>query len=98
MAGIASLSSLWDRAACRAVDDPEIFFPVSSAGAGLSEIARAKAVCSRCSVREQCLEYAVETRQVHGVWGGASENERRAIAGRRRRDLAGREHELLHVS
>jgi WhiB family transcriptional regulator, redox-sensing transcriptional regulator len=86
MAGSAALGSLWERAACRTAD-PELFFPIGGGGAGIAEIARAKAVCGRCPVREQCLDYAVESRQAHGVWGGTTVDERRAIAARRRRAL-----------
>jgi WhiB family transcriptional regulator, redox-sensing transcriptional regulator len=87
MAVTAALSSVWEQAACQAAD-PELFFPVAGAGAALAEIARAKAVCGRCPVREQCLDYAIESGQAHGVWGGATVDERRAIAARRRRTLA----------
>jgi WhiB family redox-sensing transcriptional regulator len=39
----------------------------------------AKDVCARCDVREQCLEFALEHREVHGVWGGTSVHQRRDI-------------------
>jgi WhiB family transcriptional regulator, redox-sensing transcriptional regulator len=86
MAARAALGSLWEQAACQAA--PELFFPVAMGGAGLAEITRAKAVCSRCPVRRQCLDYAIETGQSHGVWGGTTVDERRAIARRRARALA----------
>lgn len=68
----------WRQAACREAD-PELFFPVAARGPGARETARAKAVCSACRVRRQCLQYALATRQLHGVWGGTSEDERRAL-------------------
>jgi len=37
-------------------------------------------------VRESCLEYALETRETHGVWGGMNETERRGLL--RERDRA----------
>jgi WhiB family transcriptional regulator, redox-sensing transcriptional regulator len=78
--------SWWDLAACRSAD-PELFFPISATGAGLADIARAKAVCASCGVRQPCLDYAIGTRQVHGVWGGTSEEERRdLVLGRRLSD------------
>jgi WhiB family redox-sensing transcriptional regulator len=77
----------WERAACRSVD-PELFFPVSEIGPAGRQVARAKAVCSACRVRQPCLEYALSTRQVHGVWGGLTEEERRAAAVRRERELS----------
>lgn len=66
----------WRAAACRAAD-PDIFFPVSAQGPGREEIAQAKAVCAGCPVRRQCLQFALATHQVHGVWGGTTEEERR---------------------
>ena len=69
----------WDAAACGTAD-PEMFFPVSAFGPGMDEIARAKAVCASCRVRRQCLQYALATHQVHGVWGGTTEEERRVRA------------------
>jgi WhiB family transcriptional regulator, redox-sensing transcriptional regulator len=65
----------WQDAACRTAD-PDIFFPVSAHGPGQEDIARAKAVCTRCPVCKQCLEFALATHQVHGVWGGTTEEER----------------------
>jgi WhiB family transcriptional regulator, redox-sensing transcriptional regulator len=73
----------WRRAAaCRSVD-PELFFPVSSAGPSVTQTERAKAVCATCLVRLHCLQFALVTHQQHGVWGGMSEQERRVEARRR---------------
>lgn len=58
---------------------PSMFFP--SDGVGV-EIARR--LCADCPVKEPCLEYALAERIDHGVWGGASERERRRILKRRR--------------
>jgi WhiB family redox-sensing transcriptional regulator len=44
----------------------------------------ARRICATCPVREQCLEYALQFRIDHGVWGGCSERERRRILKRRR--------------
>lgn len=66
----------WRSAACRTAD-PDMFFPVSSVGPGRDEVARAKEVCASCRVRRQCLQFALATRQAHGVWGGTTEEERR---------------------
>jgi WhiB family redox-sensing transcriptional regulator len=40
---------------------------------------RAKAICARCPVRVECLEYALEIRETHGIWGGLNEFERRQL-------------------
>ncbi|MDT3728159.1 WhiB family transcriptional regulator [Streptomyces sp. DSM 41972] len=65
-------------AACRA-EDPELFFPIGTSGPALLQTEQAKAVCRGCPVQEQCLEWALETGQSIGVWGGTSETERRAL-------------------
>jgi len=79
-------SSWWTMAACRSAD-PELFFPLSSTGGAQAHVNRAKAVCARCQIRQQCLDYAIESHQKYGVWGGTSEEERRLVAARRRLDL-----------
>jgi len=42
----------------------------------------AKAICAVCPVTEECIEYALRTREEHGVWGGLNETQRRALAER----------------
>lgn len=66
------------RAACLG-SDPDLFFPIGSSGPALRQEAQAKAVCARCPVRTDCLGYALATGQAAGVWGGATEEERREI-------------------
>jgi WhiB family redox-sensing transcriptional regulator len=71
---------LWRRhAACRGLD-PEIFYPSVD-----EDVDDAKAVCDRCGVQETCLEFALQVREKEGVWGGATEKERRRILRQRRR-------------
>jgi WhiB family redox-sensing transcriptional regulator len=65
-------------ASCRSTD-PDLFFPVGTTGDAISQIEAAKAVCRTCPVRLQCLEFALATNQDSGVWGAASEEERRAL-------------------
>ena len=67
------------RAACRGVD-PDIFYPVSE-----DDAAEAKNICDQCTVRETCLEFALANRERDGVWGGATERERRRMVRQRRR-------------
>lgn len=73
-----------DQAACRA-EDPALFFPRGEGGTSLLTIEQAKAVCRRCPSVELCLQWALETREEYGVWGGLSEADRRAILRRRGR-------------
>ncbi|WAU83401.1 WhiB family transcriptional regulator [Streptomyces sp. Qhu-G9] len=72
-------------AECRTVD-PDLFFPIGSTGPALVQIEDAKSVCRRCPVQEECLDWALETGQSIGVWGGKSEAERRTL----RRRVRGR--------
>jgi WhiB family redox-sensing transcriptional regulator len=75
----------WRRsAACRDIN-LALFFPVGSTGAAIHQIAAAKSVCRECPVRLACLQYALETHQDDGVWGGHDEVERRELRRRRRR-------------
>ncbi|WP_298800429.1 WhiB family transcriptional regulator [uncultured Pseudonocardia sp.] len=66
------------RAICRD-EDAELFFPVGTTGAAALQLAEAKTVCRRCPATSACLAFALETGQDHGVWGGLSEEERRAL-------------------
>jgi WhiB family redox-sensing transcriptional regulator len=59
--------------------DPELFFPVGSTGPALPQIEEAKSVCRGCAVVDTCLRWALGTGQDAGVWGGLSEDERRAL-------------------
>ncbi|CAM5666506.1 MULTISPECIES: WhiB family transcriptional regulator [Streptomyces] len=66
------------RAACRD-EDPDLFFPIGTSGPALFQTEQAKGVCRRCPVQQQCLDWALDTGQSLGVWGGTSETERRAL-------------------
>ncbi len=67
--------------------EPNLFFPVGSTGPAIAQIQEAKKVCGECSVQESCLQYALQTNQEAGVWGGYAEDERRRL---RKRWLAER--------
>lgn len=67
-----------DDAGCRD-EDGELFFPIGTAGPALLQVEQAKVVCRRCSVTDQCLQWALESGADDGVWGGMSEDERRAV-------------------
>ncbi|MFJ5092582.1 WhiB family transcriptional regulator [Streptomyces sp. NPDC088674] len=64
------------QAACRTTDPDELFVQ----GAAQN---RAKAVCTGCPVRTECLADALDNRVEFGVWGGMTERERRALLRRR---------------
>jgi WhiB family redox-sensing transcriptional regulator len=75
------------RAACRD-EVPELFFPIGNTGPALLQIEEARAVCRRCEVVDSCLAWALESGQDAGVWGGMSEDERRALKRRSARNRA----------
>ncbi|CAB4363474.1 unannotated protein [freshwater metagenome] len=64
---------------------PATFFPSDGVG-----VDRARKICSGCPVLDTCLEYALDQRIEHGVWGGCSERERRRILKRRRVEVSAR--------
>jgi WhiB family redox-sensing transcriptional regulator len=77
-----TLDDAWmDDAACRGVD-PDLFFPVRFEA---SVDVQAKAVCAGCPVQAECLDYALDHGIKHGIWGGKSERQRRALRGSRGR-------------
>ncbi|GAA2484949.1 hypothetical protein GCM10010406_21500 [Streptomyces thermolineatus] len=67
----------WRQNAACATEDANLFFPVGNTGPALLQTEEAKAVCRRCPVMDTCLQWALDTGQEHGVWGGLSEDERR---------------------
>lgn len=62
---------------CKVTDTD--MFPSDGVG-----VTNAQRVCGGCAVRAECLEFALTKREEHGVWGGASEKERRRILRSRR--------------
>jgi WhiB family redox-sensing transcriptional regulator len=83
---LATAEDTWrDVALCRDTD-PDLFFPVGTTGQALVSIDHAKRVCAECNVTQDCLDFALDTNQDSGIWGGLSEEERRAI--RRQRAAA----------
>jgi WhiB family redox-sensing transcriptional regulator len=60
-------------AACRGME-PSLFFPIND-----DDSVEALNVCRACPVREECLAWALETRERFGVWGGTTERQRRSI-------------------
>lgn len=73
---MARLQDWSEDAACRTGDSDALF--ADSAGQ-----ARAKTICTGCSVRTECLAEALDNRIEWGVWGGMTERERRALLRRR---------------
>jgi WhiB family redox-sensing transcriptional regulator len=59
--------------------DPAFFFPLGGTGEPLAQAETAKRICQACPVRPPCLQFALDTNQDTGVWGGTTEDERRAL-------------------
>jgi WhiB family transcriptional regulator, redox-sensing transcriptional regulator len=68
--------------ACRTAD-PDLFFPVSGGAPSARDEAKALRVCARCTVRRQCLDFALRSGEAYGIWGGTTPGER--TRARRRR-------------
>ena len=69
----------WDLGACRGLD-ASVFYPDDDEGAEA-----AKAICADCSVKATCLDYALSVREKAGIWGGATERDRRRMIRQSRR-------------
>lgn len=81
----ASTSAAWPAFATRpgvelacAGEDPELFYP----GPG-GDPQPAVRVCSPCTVRAECLAWALKTDQRFGIWGGTTAGDRKRLAGHR---------------
>lgn len=67
------------RASC-IVADPDTFFPEKG-----GSVRDARKVCQKCEVKDQCLEFALENKEPFGVWGGLTQQERKALLRTRER-------------
>lgn len=59
-------------------EDPNVFFE-----ADVRNTREAIAICQYCPVREACLEFALDTDQGWGVWGGTTPDQRLDILQKR---------------
>ena len=71
--------SWYAEAACHTLP-ADLFFPAGRTGSARELAEAAKRVCARCRVSQACLAFALETNQEYGVWGGTTEDERRALS------------------
>lgn len=72
--GLDDESPSWRDGALCAQVDTDLFYPEKG-----GSTKPAKRVCAGCDVRQQCLDFAVENDERHGIWGGLSERERRRL-------------------
>lgn len=78
----SSFENAWQEVAgCRGPASALFFAPVVSERREDREIreSRAKAICAECPVSAQCLDFAMSSREQHGIWGGKNEAERRLM-------------------
>ena len=64
----------WENDAMCISADPECFFPEKGGSAK-----PAYKICQRCSVTDECLQYALANDERFGVWGGKSERQRHRL-------------------
>ncbi len=76
------IHDVWQvKAACRG-PQAAVFFPPQHFERKVDRLERerrAKAICAECPSRRECLDYALEIREPHGIWGGLNEAERRSL-------------------
>jgi WhiB family transcriptional regulator, redox-sensing transcriptional regulator len=87
MSAIGTATNWRSAGACLSAD-PDLFFPISSTGPAERQIARAKQICAECSVRRECLEFALSHKQIYGIWGGTTAEDRQRERRRKRRAAA----------
>jgi WhiB family redox-sensing transcriptional regulator len=80
--GIQTVNETWQlRAACRGPESILFFPPTATERKEDRDVreAKAKLICSTCAVQSPCLDYALDIREPHGIWGGLNEHERREL-------------------
>ena len=81
------LTTEWRESGACVNADPDLFFPIGGGQWGARQVRRAQQVCAQCQVRQQCLEFAIDAGERHGIWGGTTPEERQRA---RRNELARR--------
>lgn len=89
---IKAIESSWiwqANGACRGEDSNLFFYEDQERGPSKDKrIASAKAICETCTVKTECLEFALQINEQHGIWGGTTPEERYTIKRRRQRERA----------
>lgn len=68
-----------DQAAC-AGTNPDMWFRDEHESTSYRE---ARTICNACSVRTECLNWALETKTEHGLFGGLTARQRKDVLSRR---------------
>lgn len=61
---------------CRDAPNPDWWYPRQENDYSYRH---ARALCEACPVMQECREYALATRDLHGMWGATTPRQRRAI-------------------
>ncbi|ACV80243.1 WhiB family transcriptional regulator [Nakamurella multipartita] len=73
-------------ASCRGMPSAFFFHPWGERGPErIERVRQAKDVCAGCPVIDECRRHALQAREMYGVWGGLSEDERLILLGLHRR-------------
>ena len=83
--------------ACLAAD-PDLFYPVAAGAAAGPEISRALRMCDSCPVKRKCLDFAMQTGEATGIWGGTTPEERIRVLRARGTRRPGRRGASRHIS
>ena len=68
---------------CVQIGDPELFFPKSYGDEHQFQVRQAKSICRKCKLIADCLEFALDTGDQHGVLAGTDPAQREIIRRRR---------------
>jgi WhiB family redox-sensing transcriptional regulator len=77
-------ASNWRAASACLNADPDMFFPVAVGTAASKQVSQALRLCQGCTVRQHCLDFAMQSGEKEGIWGGTTPEER--IRARRARN------------
>lgn len=67
----------WRAAGACLSADPDLFFPIATGtAAAAKQISKAQRICAGCQVRQECLDFAMRTGEMNGIWGGTTPEER----------------------
>ena len=91
-------ASNWRAASACLNTDPDVFFPVAVGSSASKQVARAMRICAGCTVRQQCLDFAMRSGEKDGIWGGTTPEERiRTRRARNRRPARQAWQEVLDI-
>lgn len=81
------LKEEWRRHAACLGEDPDLFFPEGTphSEAWQEQVDEAKSICHDCPVKDKCLQFAIDTEQENGVWGGLCGSEIQTVVRRAKR-------------